>query len=64
MLLGEVIILGSRALLLYTFAWFGVVYGVVVLYEEPALRLKFGVDYERYSRSVRRWLPCKPPVAG
>jgi protein-S-isoprenylcysteine O-methyltransferase Ste14 len=29
----------------------------VVLYEEPALRKRFGADYEEYCRHVRRWLP-------
>ena len=29
----------------------------VVLYEEPTLRGKFGVDYEEYCRNVRRWWP-------
>ncbi len=29
----------------------------VVLYEEPALRSKFGAEYEEYCRSVRRWWP-------
>jgi protein-S-isoprenylcysteine O-methyltransferase Ste14 len=29
----------------------------VVFYEEPALRRKFGADYEEYCRNVRRWWP-------
>jgi protein-S-isoprenylcysteine O-methyltransferase Ste14 len=29
----------------------------VVLYEEPTLRKKFGSDYEKYCRNVRRWWP-------
>jgi len=29
----------------------------VGFYEEPALRKKFGADYEEYCRNVRRWLP-------
>lgn len=29
----------------------------VVLYEEPTLRRKFGVDYEAYCRNVSRWWP-------
>jgi protein-S-isoprenylcysteine O-methyltransferase Ste14 len=29
----------------------------VILYEEPTLREKFGVDYEEYCRNVRRWWP-------
>src|SRR5688572_4069241 len=30
---------------------------VVVLYEEPTLRLTFGEDYEAYTREVHRWWP-------
>lgn len=29
----------------------------VVLYEEPALRGKFGAEYEEYCRNVHRWWP-------
>ena len=29
----------------------------VVFYEEPALRAKFGPEYEEYCRNVRRWWP-------
>src|SRR5579862_8827549 len=30
-------------------------------YEEPALRRKFGADYDEYCRQVRRWLPRLHP---
>lgn len=33
----------------------------VVFYEEPALRRKFGPDYEEYCRHVRRWIPRLRP---
>jgi protein-S-isoprenylcysteine O-methyltransferase Ste14 len=36
----------------------------VILYEEPTLRKKFGVDYEEYSRNVRRWWPRARPWCG
>ena len=29
----------------------------VMLYEEPALRRRFGGDYEAYCKEVRRWIP-------
>ena len=29
----------------------------VIFYEEPALRDKFGSDYDEYCRNVRRWWP-------
>ena len=32
----------------------------VLLYEEPALRRKFGDSYEEYKRRVPRWLPRRP----
>jgi protein-S-isoprenylcysteine O-methyltransferase Ste14 len=34
-----------------------IVHLMVVLYEEPVLRRKFGSEYEDYLRSVPRWLP-------
>ena len=60
LLLGETALFESVALLEYTAGWFVVVYLVVVLYEEPALRSRFGEPYNRYCRSVRRWLPGRP----
>jgi protein-S-isoprenylcysteine O-methyltransferase Ste14 len=30
---------------------------VVVLYEQPTLRRKFGADYEEYCRNVHTWIP-------
>jgi protein-S-isoprenylcysteine O-methyltransferase Ste14 len=55
-LLGEAVFFGSLALL----AWAAVTalgfHLVVVLYEEPGLRDRFGSDYERYQAEVPRWL--------
>ncbi len=57
MLLGEAVFFGSLALL----AWAAVTtlgfHLVVVLYEEPGLRDRFGSEYERYLADVPRWLP-------
>lgn len=55
--LGEVLLTGSRALLIYWAIWFAAVNLFVIGYEEPALRRQFGEAYERYTREVRRWLP-------
>jgi protein-S-isoprenylcysteine O-methyltransferase Ste14 len=33
----------------------------VIVYEEPALREKFGDDYREYCRNVRRWIPRLTP---
>jgi protein-S-isoprenylcysteine O-methyltransferase Ste14 len=61
LLLGETAFFESLALLQYTLAWFIIVNLFVVLYEEPALRHRFGESYERYFRSVHRWLPTNAP---
>jgi protein-S-isoprenylcysteine O-methyltransferase Ste14 len=58
-LLGETAFFRSPAMLQYTVAWFIVVNLFVVLYEEPSLKSRFGDSYERYRRSVHRWLPTR-----
>lgn len=60
LLLGECAFFQSRDLLWYTAGWFIVVNLFVILYEEPALRRRFGESYERYRRAVGRWLPRCP----
>ncbi len=59
-LLGEVLLTWSGTLLVYWAIWFLVVNLFVLGYEEPVLRRKFGPDYERYRRTVGRWLPRFP----
>ncbi len=56
-LLGEVLLFASRTLLWYAAAVFVGFNLFVLLYEEPTLRRKFGVAYERYCARVPRWLP-------
>jgi protein-S-isoprenylcysteine O-methyltransferase Ste14 len=58
--LGEVLLTGSRALLTYWVVWFVAVNLFIVAYEEPTLHRQFGADYERYRNRVGRWLP-RPP---
>jgi protein-S-isoprenylcysteine O-methyltransferase Ste14 len=58
--LGEVILTGSRALLAYWAVWFLAVNLFVIGYEEPALRRRFGPAYERYRATVGRWVPRRP----
>ena len=58
--LGEVLLTGSRALLVYWATWLLCANLFVIAYEEPALRQRFGASYERYTREVGRWLP-RPP---
>jgi protein-S-isoprenylcysteine O-methyltransferase Ste14 len=55
--LGEVLLTGSRGLFLYWLVWFIGANFFVIGYEEPTLRRRFGAAYERYTRSVGRWLP-------
>jgi protein-S-isoprenylcysteine O-methyltransferase Ste14 len=56
-LIGELLLTRSRALLGFAGAWFVVVNLFVVGYEEPALRRRFGESYRRYTASVGRWVP-------
>jgi protein-S-isoprenylcysteine O-methyltransferase Ste14 len=59
-LLGEVALFQSSALLYYTAVWFLIVNLFVIFYEEPTLRARFGESYEQYRRFVRRWIPRRP----
>jgi protein-S-isoprenylcysteine O-methyltransferase Ste14 len=55
--LGEVLLSGSRPLFVYWAIWFAAVNVFVMGYEEPTLRRRFGESYERYTRDVGRWIP-------
>lgn len=55
--LGEALLTRSQALFLYWVAWFAWVNLVVLVYEEPALRRRFGASYDAYTARVGRWLP-------
>lgn len=57
--LGEVLLTGSRPLLAYWAIWFVAVNLFVIGYEEPNLRGRFGESYEKYTREVGRWLPLQ-----
>ena len=52
----------SIAILLFTLGWLLSAHLFVILYEEPHLRSTFGAQYDRYCRSVRRWLPRRLPT--
>ena len=58
--LGEVLLTRSWALLLYWAIWFAAVNLFVIGYEEPTLRYRFGASYERYRQAVGRWRPRFP----
>lgn len=59
-LLGEALVFRSSWLL----AWAGlaalVFHLFVLMHEEPALRRRFGSEYETYCGRVPRWLPRRP----
>ena len=59
-LIGAAMYYESWALAAYAAAFLVVMQLFVVLSEEPMLRAKFGVEYDAYCQSVRRWLP-RPP---
>jgi protein-S-isoprenylcysteine O-methyltransferase Ste14 len=63
MLAGESIAFGNRVLLQYSVAICAMFVIWVLIYEEPALRKRFGAEYEEYCRNVPRWIP-RPPRQG
>ena len=59
---GELLLTRSRPLFWYWVIWFIGVNLLVMGYEEPTLRRKFGASYERYTAEVGRWLPRIRPA--
>jgi protein-S-isoprenylcysteine O-methyltransferase Ste14 len=59
--LGEAAVFHSVALVDLALVFFVGVNLFVLLFEEPALRRKFGADYEEYCRRVPRWFPRLKP---
>ena len=57
---GEAWLFLSAGVLLYAAALAVACHVLVVGYEEPGLRARFGAPYEDYRREVRRWLPHQP----
>ena len=56
-LFGEILLFRSSTLLLYLLTLFLFLHAFVVFIEEPMLKPKFGESYERYCKSVPRWIP-------
>jgi protein-S-isoprenylcysteine O-methyltransferase Ste14 len=57
LIFGQGLLFGSAFLLEYGLVvWLGF-FAFVVLYEEPALRRKFGKEYEEFCARVPRWIP-------
>ena len=60
LLAGESLTFQSLRILTYAAIVFVVVNLFVIFYEEPALKRKFGAEYEAYLRRVPRWMPGAP----
>lgn len=56
-LLGESLVFESFTLLTYAFLVGLMFHLLVVYYEEPTLKKKFGARYEEYCQAAPRWLP-------
>ncbi len=56
-LLGEAFLFASQRLFEYAAVAFLFFFLLVVLYEEPILRQKFGESYRQYCKNVSRWIP-------
>jgi protein-S-isoprenylcysteine O-methyltransferase Ste14 len=61
LILGQGLLLGNRALLLYGVVVMLGFHLFVLFYEEPTLRRLFGAEYEAYRAGVHRWLPRFTP---
>jgi protein-S-isoprenylcysteine O-methyltransferase Ste14 len=60
-IVGQALALGQPLLLLYAVAFGVAVVAFVHWYEEPALRRRFGEQYEAYMRAVPAWRPRRYP---
>ena len=59
-LVGEALWFWSKTLAQYAVLVSSCFYLFVILYEEPALRAKFGDSYRHYCATVPRWIPKRP----
>jgi protein-S-isoprenylcysteine O-methyltransferase Ste14 len=60
LIVGQALLLGREILFLWAAGAWLMFTAILVLYEEPQLRRRFGDDYEDYTRRVRRWIPTRP----
>jgi len=60
-LLGESIVFGSMAILIWFVVFFFIDHMYFVLWEEPELVKRFGDDYLQYKNNVPRWIPRLSP---
>jgi protein-S-isoprenylcysteine O-methyltransferase Ste14 len=59
--LGQALLLGDRRVLGWGIVLWLAFHLFVVGYEEPALRSKFGADYDAFRANVPRWIPRLTP---
>jgi protein-S-isoprenylcysteine O-methyltransferase Ste14 len=59
-LFGEAWLFLSPPMLLYAVVAAAGFHLLVLVYEEPTLRERFGADYELYRSKVGRWIPHPP----
>jgi protein-S-isoprenylcysteine O-methyltransferase Ste14 len=60
-ILGQAMIFGSLALLIYALAVWAMMASFVRWYEEPLLQTRYGEEYRRYRQGVRAWVPRLHP---
>lgn len=60
-ILGQAVFFGNTDLLIYSGAVGLAFHSFVVLYEEPALRRRYGAEYRAYCAAVARWRPRLRP---
>ena len=60
-IIGQAMIFGSLALLIYALAVWAMVASFARWYEEPLLQTRYGEEYERYRQGVRAWVPRLHP---
>jgi protein-S-isoprenylcysteine O-methyltransferase Ste14 len=61
LILGQALLFGSVAALVYGLIVWLTVHLFVLAYEEPTLEGSYGDQYDRYRANVRRWIPRLTP---
>ena len=64
LILGQGLLFGNTAVLVYGLIVWGTVHAFVLAYEEPTLSGDYGEQYARYRQNVRRWIPRLTPWRG
>jgi protein-S-isoprenylcysteine O-methyltransferase Ste14 len=63
-IIGQALLLGRPALLIYAAAFWALVAAFVHGYEEPTLSERYGAQYDAYRRAVPAWVPRLRPWRG